>query len=150
MANQDSKSDSKPGSKRFSKGSLDRSSRAASNKAGPKSSKPPSSDEAVPTLKYGPYNNFLTFKECLKTACMEKYGGLGRLIDLEEYLEPEEIDRDNDYPDAKTDDVVKAQLIHAIKERTGVIEKMKANRISMYAYIISKLSKESIDELKRH
>jgi hypothetical protein len=144
MTNQDNKSDSKSGSKRFSKGGRERNARGASSKGNPsKSSKPPSSDEAAPTLKYGPYNNFLTFKDRLKTACMEKYGGLGRLIDLEEYWEPEEIDRDNDYPDAKTDDVVKAQLIHAVKERTGVIEKMKANRISMYAYIISKLSKEA-------
>jgi hypothetical protein len=34
-------------------------------------------------LKYGPYNNFIVFKERLKTACMEKYGDLARLIELE-------------------------------------------------------------------
>jgi hypothetical protein len=45
---------------------------------------------------------------------------------------------------------VKAALIHAIKERATTIAKMRANRASMFAYILSKLSKESLDELKRH
>ena len=31
-----------------------------------------------------------------------------------------------------------------------MIAKMKAKRASMFAYITSKLSKESLDELKRH
>jgi hypothetical protein len=82
---------------------------------------------------------------------MEKYGDLAHLIELEAYWEPDPINRAADYPTAETDDVVRAELIHAMKERATTIAKMKANRASMYAYsIMSKLSKESIDELKRH
>jgi hypothetical protein len=152
MSNQDNKSDSQ-GMKRAGRGGgRDRRGRSGpSNKGGPKSSsKSLNSDEAVPMLKYGPYNNFIVFKERLKTACMEKYGDLARLIELEIYWEPEAVDKDKDYPTAGTDEFVKAALIHAIKERATVIAKMRANRASMFAYILSKLSKESIDELKRH
>ena len=121
------------------------------NKGGPKtSSKSLNSDEAVPMLKYGPYNNFIVFKERLKTACMEKYGDLARLIELEEYWEPDAIDRATDYANAGTDEYVKTALVHAIKERATTIAKMRANRANMFAYMMSKLSKESIDELKRH
>ena len=108
------------------------------------------SDEAVPMLRYGPYNNFITFKERLKTACMERYGDLARLIELEDYWMPDEVDRTREeYREADTDEFQKAALIHAIKERTTTIAKMKANRSCMYAYILSKLSTESLDELKR-
>jgi len=48
-------------------------------------------------LTFGPGNNFITFKELLFTAAIEKYGDLGRLILVEAYFEPEEVNRD-DYP----------------------------------------------------
>ena len=55
------------------------------------------SDAAVPLLKFGAKNNWLKFKEKLHTACVEKYGDLGRLLETEEYFEPKEIDA-NEYP----------------------------------------------------
>jgi hypothetical protein len=35
-----------------------------------------------PPSDYGPNNNFLRFKEALSTASVEKYGALGKLIEL--------------------------------------------------------------------
>jgi hypothetical protein len=150
MSHPDSKSVGS-GFKKTGKGRDRRGRSGPGNKGGPKTSiKSLNSDEAVPMLKYGPYNNFIVFKERLKTACMEKYGDLARLIELEMYWEPDPIDKDQDYPTASSDEFVKAALIHAIKERATTIAKMRVNRASMYAYIMSKLSKESLDELKRH
>ena len=84
MTNPDKKND-KPALKRFGKGSRDKNPKQA-GKGGASKGKSLNSDEAVPMLKYGPYNNFMTFKDRIKTACIEKYGDLGRLIELEGYL----------------------------------------------------------------
>ena len=43
------------------------------------------SNKAVPMLRYGPSTNFLVFKEKLKTACLEKIGNLGRIIEDDKY-----------------------------------------------------------------
>jgi hypothetical protein len=104
MNNQDTKSDGNGIKKAGKAGGRDRRGRSGpGNKNGPKTtSKSLNSDEAVPMLKYGPYNNFIVFKERLKTACMEKYGDLARLIELEMYWEPDAINRDVDYPYADT------------------------------------------------
>jgi hypothetical protein len=114
-----------------------------------KTSKPVNSDEAVPVLRFGPNNNYVTFKDKLKTACLEKYGDLGRLIKDEEYYEPPEVDK-TDFPNADSDIFEKQALIEAIKERASLVRKMKLDKSSMYAYIMSKLSVESVDEVKRH
>ena len=114
-----------------------------------KPAKPVNSDEAVPILRFGPNNNYVTFKDKLKTACVEKYGDLGRLIKDEAYWEPPKVDR-TEFPKADSDIFEKQALIEAIKERATVIRKMKLDKSSMYAYIMSKMSPESIDEIKRH
>ena len=43
------------------------------------------SNEAVPMLRYGPNTNFSIFMEKLKTACLEKFGNLGRIIEDNKY-----------------------------------------------------------------
>ena len=53
--------------------------------------KPKTSEEAVPVLRYGPNNNYVDFKKRLSFACLEKYQGLGRLIEDEAYWAPEEV-----------------------------------------------------------
>jgi hypothetical protein len=74
MSHPDSKSDGS-GFKNTGKGRDRRGRSGTGNKGGPKTtSKSLNSDEAVPMLKYGPYNNYIVFKERRKTACMEKYG----------------------------------------------------------------------------
>ena len=120
-----------------------------------KESRTLNSDQDVPMLKFGPNNNYVLFKERLSTACLEKFGKLGRLIDLEEYWMPPEIDkRKYLVKDNKTDDTVKEimkqTMIQDIKDRSNLIAKMESNRDNMFAYIESKLSKESLDEVKRH
>jgi hypothetical protein len=114
-----------------------------------KQAKPLNSDEAVPMLRYGPSNNFVTFKDKIKTACMEKYGDLGRLIELEAYWQPPKVNKDA-FPKADSDIYEKQALIEAVKERSNAVAKMNSNKSSMYAYIMSKMSTESIDEIKRH
>ena len=49
------------------------------------------SDTAVPLLKFGTGNNWLKFKEKIITACIEKYGNLARLMQLESYYTPPKI-----------------------------------------------------------
>ena len=43
-------------------------------------------------VTYGPNTNFAIFKEKIKTACLEKYGNLERLIEDNDYWMPNEID----------------------------------------------------------
>jgi len=45
---------------------------------------------------------------------------------------------------------MKLALLEAVKSRQREILNMKSKRASLYAYILSKISKESLDELKRH
>jgi hypothetical protein len=46
--------------------------------------------------------------------------------------------------------ITEQTMIQDIKERSNLIAKMENNRDNMFAYIESKLSKESLDEVKRH
>ena len=107
-------------------------------------------DDDVPILKYGPGNNYVVFKEKLEAACVERYGNLGRIIRDENYWVPTSVDQDKSFPNWSTDEIEKALLIDAKKERHRLIAKMKLERPQLYAYIWMKMSKESVDELKRH
>ena len=55
------------------------------------SAKEGNSDNDVPLLKFGSGNNWLKFKEKISTACVERYGDLGRLMELDNYYELPEI-----------------------------------------------------------
>jgi hypothetical protein len=81
---------------------------------------------------------------------MEKYKNLGRLIVDEQYYFPDAVDASlydltNDHYD-----VEKGRLREAHKHRDKEINDMQVDRTSMYAYLISKLSKESQDEIQGH
>eukprot|EP00557_Chaetoceros_sp_GSL56_P005694 CAMPEP_0176500028 /NCGR_PEP_ID=MMETSP0200_2-20121128/13286_1 /TAXON_ID=947934 /ORGANISM="Chaetoceros sp., Strain GSL56" /LENGTH=1532 /DNA_ID=CAMNT_0017898575 /DNA_START=170 /DNA_END=4768 /DNA_ORIENTATION=+ len=125
------------------------------NKPAMKETRTLNSDQDVPMLKFGPSNNFVLFKERLATACLEKYGKLGRLIALEKYWVPPAIDekkylvKDKDGNMIMTE-ITKQTMIQDIKERSNLIAKMENSRDNMFAYMESKLSKESLDEVKRH
>jgi hypothetical protein len=106
---------------------------------------PLNSDEAVPLLRCGPANNFIVFKKRLAVACMERYGDLGRLIEDDAYYVPPEIDRSG-Y--STMDELEKDLLKDKLKRREAEIAAMERNHTVMYAYIMSKLSKESKDELE--
>jgi len=106
------------------------------------------SDTAVPMLRLGANNNFDMFKRKISIACMEKYKNLGRLIHDEAYYQPPAIDT-ADYDLANDPhEVEKTRLREAYKRRDKEIADMLVDRTSMYAYIISKLSKESLDEIQ--
>jgi hypothetical protein len=51
--------------------------------------KPEEDKKGIPVLKYGKGNHFYKFREALSEVAMEKYGNLGKLIDLEEYYSPD-------------------------------------------------------------
>ena len=100
-------------------------------------------------LKFGASNNWLQFKSRLSTTCLEKYGDLGRLIETEDYYEPPEVNP-NDYEGWETDDIQKMLYMGEVKARAKKVRQMREDRSKMYAYVLSKLSKESLDEFKHH
>ena len=116
------------------------------------STKEGDSDSAVPLLKFGTGNNWLKFKEKFSTACLEKYGDLVRLLQLEEYFKPPEIEgaRMAPYLGWETDKVKEVLYMGEIKARAKTIRMMEDNRSKMYAYMLSKISRESMDEYKHH
>jgi len=106
------------------------------------------SDTAVPMLRLGVNNNFDNFKKKVSIACMEKYKNLGRLIVDEAYFEPPAVDPKVFNLSNDPHDIEKGRLKEAHKHRDKEINDMKIDRTSMFAYLISKLSKESLDEVQ--
>jgi hypothetical protein len=45
-------------------------------------------EKGIPMLKYGKGNNFYKFRAALSNEATEKYGNLGKLIDMEQYYRP--------------------------------------------------------------
>jgi hypothetical protein len=116
----------------------------------PQQSQSLNSDTAVPMLRFGAGNHFNLFKRKISVACMEKYKNLGRLIIDEQYYVPDAVD--TSLYDLTNDryDVEKGRLREAHKHRDKEIHDMRVDRTSMYAYLISKLSIESQDEIQGH
>jgi hypothetical protein len=108
------------------------------------------SDTAVPQLKYGGGNNFDLIKKCIAIACLERYKNLGRLIIDEEYYVPPSIDVADFNLANDPYDVEKSRLCEAHKRKDKEINDMRIDRPSMLAYLISKISKESLDEVQGH
>jgi hypothetical protein len=108
------------------------------------------SDTAVPMLRLGVSNKFDTFRKKVSIACLEKYKNLGRLVHDEAYyvpalVNPKDFDLAND-----PHDIEKTRLREAHKRRDKEVGDMRVDRTSMYAYLLSKLSKESLDEVQGH
>jgi len=68
--------------------------------------------DAVPILKFGPGNNFMRFKEALSKKVLEKYGRLGKLINMGKFDDLEEPDRT--FVDL-SDEFEKADYLDAMK-----------------------------------
>ncbi len=101
-------------------------------------------------LKYRQFSNYNVFKKKIDLACMEKYKNLGRLINHEKYYVPPEIyPTDYDFTHSIMDKE-KGRLRGASKHQDKEIDDMAIGRTSIYTYILSKLSKNSMDELSRH
>jgi hypothetical protein len=105
---------------------------------------------AVPMLRLGVSNNFDTFKKKVSIACLEKYKNLGRLIHDEVYYVPARVDpKDFDLAN-DPHEIEKTRLREAHKRRDKEIDDMWVDQTSMYAYMLSKLSKERQDEVQGH
>ncbi len=100
-------------------------------------------------MRYGPSNNWITFKETMIYALGAKYGDLGRLVKDETYFDPPPIDTSQYNKATDPHGLVLDALKERIKDREKLISAMKNNRTSCYNFIMSKLSRESKDELKR-
>ena len=85
----------------------------------------------------------------MSITCIEKYGYLGRLIDTEEYYTLPEIDM-APYAGWQTNDLKKTLYLDEAKDKARRERAMLQDQPKMYAYILSKMSKESMDELKNH
>ena len=106
--------------------------------------------DGVPVLRYGPDNNFSKFKEKLSTAVIEKYGDLGRLVETGEYYEPPEPDIADFDLDNDPYGVNAADFKDQKREYRKKMAEMESNKSKLYATMLSKMSTESMDELKRH
>ena len=111
-------------------------------------SRSPVDRNKVPTLKYGTDNNFPLFKRNASMAAMEKYGDLGRLIELGEYYEPDEVEIEDYELDDDPHGLNLSDLREARKNRTRRINKMECDRAGMYAFLLLHLSNESLDAVK--
>jgi hypothetical protein len=101
-------------------------------------------------LRFGVSNNFDLFRRKVSVAFMERYKNLGKLITDKRYNVPPAIDMV--LYDLTNDpyDVEKARLREAYKRQDKEIDDMRIDCTSMYAYLISKLSKESYDKIQGH
>jgi hypothetical protein len=108
------------------------------------------SNTAVPQLKYGGWNNFDLFKKCIAIACLKRYKNLGRLIVDEKYYVPPAIDVADFNLANDPYDVEKIRLWEGHKRRDKEVDDMKVDRLSMFSYLISKMSKESLDKVQGH
>jgi len=98
-------------------------------------------------LKFGPGNNFMRFKEALSKKALEKYGRLGKLINMGKFDNLEEPDRT--FVDLR-DEFEKADYLEAMK----TFRKQKLDREEkepqLYALILKYLSEESLEVVQKH
>jgi len=81
---------------------------------------------------------------------LEKFGDLARLVETDEYWEPLAPNVTEYNPDEDPHGFIKLQVNELLKDRVRVIERMKNNKANLYGFILSRLSNESMDEVKRH
>jgi hypothetical protein len=100
----------------------------------------------LPMLRFGKGNNFYKFKAQLSNVAIEKYGNLGKLIELEKYYTPALV-----IPDFRAKGVSAANIgameLEAVKAHTKRLEKMVEDRPKLYGLIMQHMSVESRDEV---
>jgi len=103
--------------------------------------------EAVPTLTFGPSNNWLEFSKRMALAAGDRFGRLGDFIEQGSYFVPTLPSPDMTIVDSiMRDEVLKSEY----RERTKIMVKLDTEKPMLFAFIVSKLSHDSEDELKRH
>ena len=88
----------------------------------------------------------------ISTTCLENYSDLGRLIETDAcYDPPESVGSRMDHCIGwETDRVKEMSYLGEVKAWAKAIRMMEDNRPKMYAYILRKLSRESMGEYKHH
>jgi len=109
--------------------------------------KPLTPQEAVPTLTFGPSNKWLEFSKKMALAAGFSYGRLGDFIEQGAYYAPPMPTPDLTIIDSNMRDKVLEADYH---ERSKEMEKLEIEKPMLYAFIVSKLSLDSENELKRH
>jgi len=109
--------------------------------------KPLTPQEAVPTLTFGPSNNWTDFSKKMAIAAGHSYGRLADIMDHGTYYIPPLPVADMSIVDSTMrDEVLKSDY----RERSKILMRMETDKPMLYAFIVSKLSLESEDEFKRY
>jgi hypothetical protein len=103
-------------------------------------------DKGIPMLKYGKGNNFYKFRAALSNEATEKFGNLGKLIDLEKYHQPSFVVEDYKAM-GFTDKQGERMNFERFKEHTRKLTKMEEDRPKLYGLIMKHMSMESKDEV---
>jgi hypothetical protein len=97
-------------------------------------------------LKYGKSKNFFKFRTALSNEAMERYGNLGKLIDLEKYYTLNFVVEDYTVMGFSTEQGEKMNL-EKFKEHTRKLAKMEEDRPKLYGQIMKHMSVKSKDEV---
>jgi len=109
--------------------------------------KPLTPQEAVPVLIFGPNNNWIDFSKMMCIAAGHSYGRLSDIIDQGSYYVPRMPTPDMSIIDSTLRD---KDFESDLKERSKSFNRLEENKPMLYMFILSKISVESEDELKRH
>jgi len=89
----------------------------------------------------------IDFAKKMATAACDRFGHLGDLVEQKAYYVPPLPKPDMTIPDSTQRDKV---LDQEYRERSKTINQLEREKPMIYAFVISKLSLESEDEIKRH
>lgn len=106
--------------------------------------------DEVPVLRYGPSNNWILFRERVISNALDRFGDLGRVIEIEKYYYPPEVDDTKFDLTNDPNGINKMRLMEAHKIREKKITKMEDDRSNLFGFILKKLSRESLEEVKHH
>jgi hypothetical protein len=103
-------------------------------------------EKGIPILKFGKNNNFHKFRAALSNEATERYGNLGKLIDLEKYYTPTFVVEDYTAMGFSAEQAEHMNL-EKFKEHTRKLTKMEEDRLKLYGLIMKHMSIESRDEV---
>jgi hypothetical protein len=103
-------------------------------------------EKGIPMLKFGKANNFYKFRQALSNKVMEKFGNIGKLIDLEQYYIPTFMMEDYQAMGFSDEQVDKMNL-ERFREHTKKLTKMEEDRPKLYGLMMRHMSVESKDEV---
>jgi hypothetical protein len=103
-------------------------------------------EKGIPILKFGKNNNFYKFRAALSNEATERYGNLGKLIDLEKYYDPPFVAEDYEAMGFSEEQAERMNL-EKFKEHARKLTKMEEDRPNLYSLIMKHMSVESKDEV---